>query len=182
MNLPNVISLGRLFVAPATVWLILDGHDVAALVLFVLAGISDAVDGAVAKQFGCVTELGGYLDPLADKALLLGAYLSLAARDALPIWLVILVVSRDILIVGGALLVHVLTRRLAIAPALISKVNTFMQIALAASILADLAIGLDLAPLSAILIWLVAATTTASGVAYVIRWSRTLLDAEAGNP
>jgi cardiolipin synthase len=178
VNLPNVISLARLLVAPVTVWLILEGHDGAALALFVLAGASDAADGMIAKRWSRVTTLGGFLDPLADKALLVGAYLSLAARDLLPLWLVILVVSRDILIVGGALLLFILTERLRPAPSRLSKVNTFMQIVLAGTVLGSLVVVADVRPLIEALVWAVAATTCASGAAYVISWSHKVLDSD----
>jgi cardiolipin synthase len=176
VNLPNTISLARLLVAPVAVVLISERLDTAAFALFVLAGLSDAADGLIAKRFDRVTTLGGFLDPIADKALLLGTYLSLQARDLLPLWLVILVISRDILIVGGALLIHILTERFRPRPSLVSKVNTFMQIALAAAVLAGLALGLDLEQLVAILVWVVAGTTCASGAAYVVSWSSKVVD------
>lgn len=180
MNLPNIISLARLVAAPVTVWLILTGYDTLAFSLFVTAGVSDAIDGLIARHFGRATLLGGYLDPIADKALLVGAYLSLGDRGLVPLWLVILVVSRDILIVGGAILVHTMTRRLRMEPLLVSKANTVAQIVLVAVILAGLGLGLDVARWVDPMIWVVAATTAASGAAYVVTWARRL--AAEGEP
>ena len=107
MSPPNVISLGRLLSVPLTVWVILQGYFVVAFGIFVAAGVSDAVDGFLAKRFGMETELGRYLDPLADKALLVAVFITLGQMGYLPVWLVILVVSRDVLIIGGVLLTYI---------------------------------------------------------------------------
>ncbi|MGH6946651.1 MAG: CDP-alcohol phosphatidyltransferase family protein, partial [Kiloniellales bacterium] len=96
--LPNLITLARLLVVPVAVYVILTEAFVAAFWIFVLAGISDAIDGAIAKRFRVTSELGAYLDPLADKALLVSVYVTLSQVDQLPVWLVILVVFRDVLI------------------------------------------------------------------------------------
>src|ERR1041385_9515241 len=105
--------------------------------LFVAAGVSDAVDGYLAKHFDSKTELGAYLDPLADKALLVGIYLTLGWVGLIPLWLVILVAFRDLTIVGGALLEHTITQSFKSRPMMISKINTALQIALAAIVLAQ---------------------------------------------
>ena len=173
MNLPNLISLGRLLSTPVNVWLMLIGEWRFAFALFVLAGLSDAVDGFIAKRYGMTTRLGSYLDPLADKAMLMSVYVALGVRGELPSWLVILVVSRDVLIVGGALLLLALSQSLTIEPLWISKLNTVMQIALAAVALGGLAFADALwrqavGPLAV----LVGATTVASGASYLIEWGR----------
>ena len=108
MTLPNIISLARLLSAPFNVWLILIDQWHLALVVFCLAGLSDAVDGLLAKQFGMQSRLGRYLDPIADKVLLISIFFALGAQQLLPLWLVILVVSRDILIAGGLGLLYLL--------------------------------------------------------------------------
>lgn len=181
MNIPNLISLGRLLSVPVLVWAIVDGRLMFAFVLFVVAGISDALDGFIAKRFGAESELGRFLDPLADKALLVGIYLALWSQQYLPNWLVLLVVWRDLLIVGGALLYQLLTHNLKMEPLLISKFNTLMQILLAAFILGMGAFGMDNAMVLTALIWAVALTTVLSGVTYVIGWVRKAATME-GNP
>src|SRR5260370_4856839 len=108
LNLPNVISLGRLLLVPLAISLILDGRYYAAFWIFVIAGVSDAVDGFIAKRFDRRTRLGALLDPLADKVLLVSVYVTLGVSGQLWTWLVVLVVFRDIMIVGGFLLVRAL--------------------------------------------------------------------------
>jgi len=181
VNIPNLISLGRLLSVPVLVWAIVDGRLMFAFVLFVVAGISDALDGFIAKRFGAESELGRFLDPLADKALLVGIYLALWSQQYLPNWLVLLVVWRDLLIVGGALLYQLLTHNLKMEPLLISKFNTLMQILLVAFILGMGAFGMDNAMVLTALIWAVALTTVLSGATYVIGWVRKAATME-GNP
>jgi cardiolipin synthase len=141
-----------------------------------VAGLSDAVDGALAKRFRSVAPIGAYLDPLADKALLVAVTLALATVDALPMWLVTLIVSRDVLIVGGALLYNALTNGLRMQPLAISKLNTLAQIVLVGVVLAELGLGRPVPTVSQALVWAVAASTVASGAAYVWTWSRYALE------
>jgi cardiolipin synthase len=182
VNLPNLISLARLLSVPLTIWLILQEDWLAAFGLFLLAGISDAIDGWVAKHYDMRTELGRFLDPLADKALLVSIYITLGMKGQIPAWLVILVVSRDVLIVGGALLAFAMASGLKIEPLLVSKANTAAQIALAAAVLGVLATGtgtMARLPIEA-LMWLVGATTVLSGAGYLIHWSRGQSASSAG--
>ncbi|WP_207458820.1 CDP-alcohol phosphatidyltransferase family protein [Azospirillum sp. SYSU D00513] len=174
MSIPNIISFARLLSVPLAVYLILSGDLYWAFWLFVAAGLSDALDGAVARMCRARTVLGGYLDPIADKALLVSVYVALGHVDALPLWLVILVVFRDIMIVGGVLLAYTLKESLAMQPAYISKVNTVVQLVLVTAVLAPAGLGWPLPEMFGttvmpLLIWLCAATTVASGVAYVYR-------------
>lgn len=180
MSVPNIITLGRLLAVPVEVYLILVGEFGWAFWLFVAAGISDAVDGFIARAFRARTHLGGYLDPIADKALLVSVYLALGQGGQLPVWLVILVVFRDIMIVGGVLLLYTLKESLAMQPSWSSKINTTVQIALAGLVLArfgpgfgDL-VGVDEAFVVGVMIWVVAATTAVSGAGYIIQGSRLL--------
>ena len=172
MSPPNVISLGRLLSVPLTVWVILQGYFVVAFGIFVAAGVSDAVDGFLAKRFGMETELGRYLDPLADKALLVAVFMTLGQMGYLPIWLVILVVSRDVLIVGGVILTNTFFEGCRPQPVLISKINTAAQIVLAAVVLGGIAFGLGVAPLTNVLVYAVGATTAVSGAIYLVQWGR----------
>jgi cardiolipin synthase len=174
VNLPNLISLGRLVSVPVVVYLILNGFMTIAFWLFIAAGISDGVDGYLAKTLGQSSALGAYLDPIADKTLLVGVYLTLGHAGYLPNWLVIMVVFRDLIIVGGIILLHIYTDGVRVRPLLISKVNTAAQIALIALILTELGLGMNLKVLPEVLIYTVAATTIVSGAGYIINWSRTV--------
>ena len=172
MNLPNSITLARLFCVPVVVWLILVDRMGAAFWVSFAAAISDAIDGIIAKRFRMETVLGGFLDPIADKALLVCVYIALGYEGYLPEWLVILVVFRDALIIGGALLFHTLTQSLSMKPLMISKINTTAQLLLAMLVLASEAFALNDSPGREIMVYIVAATTFASGFAYVVGWTR----------
>ena len=143
-----------------------------AFVLFLAAGVSDAVDGYLAKRFNMTTELGAYLDPLADKALIVSIYLTLGINGVIPRWLVILVVSRDILIVGGIMLSWLVGNPLKIKPLLVSKLNTVAQIVFACVVLGSLGFNYEWPMLTLILMGLVAVLTLLSVAAYVAEWVR----------
>ena len=173
VNLPNVITFLRLLAVPLTIYSILVEELTTAFWLFVAAGISDALDGAIARFWNMRTVLGGYLDPLADKALLVSVYLSLAKIGLLPLWLVVLVVFRDLLIVGGVLLAFTLGQTVRMRPLLISKLNTLTQLTLAGAVLGLSGLHLTepmLAGVSLIqgLAIVTAVTTTLSGAAYIL--------------
>ena len=170
--LPNLITLARLLAVPITVYLILQHAYGAAFWLFVAAGVSDALDGYLAKRFDLASELGAYLDPLADKALLASVFVALGYLDHVAMWLVILIVFRDVLIIGGAILYQTLTQSLEMTPLFVSKINTAVQIGLACAVLAQLGAGWDVPALTDVLVILAAATTFLSGAAYVIKWGR----------
>ncbi len=163
---PNVITFARLCAVPLAFWLVLEHRLDQAFFLFVAAGLSDAVDGWLARRYGG-NAIGALLDPVADKALLVTMYVTLAAVDALPPWLAILVVFRDLLIVGGVLILGFLGHPVIIRPLYISKLNTMFQIMLVAAILLKAGFGLSMPWVCEIMIWVVAATTLASGGAYV---------------
>jgi cardiolipin synthase len=166
VNLANIITFGRLCAVPLAFWLVLDHRLDDAFLLFVAAGLSDALDGWLARRYGG-NAVGALMDPVADKALLVTMYITLAAVDALPDWLAILVVFRDVLIVGGVIVLAVLGHAVAIRPLYISKLNTVMQIVLIGVSLLQSGFGLSIPGLTLVLIWCVAATTLASGAAYV---------------
>jgi cardiolipin synthase len=181
LSIPNLITLGRILLVPIVVWAIATpGAMWIAFVLFVVAGVSDAVDGFLAKRFGMTTELGAYLDPLADKALIVSIYISLSIIEAIPRWLVILVVSRDILIVGGIMLSWVMGSPLKIKPLLVSKLNTVAQIMFACVVLGSLGFDIQADMLKLVLMGLVAALTLLSVAAYVAEWVRHMNSAMAG--
>ncbi len=143
-----------------------------AFVLFLAAGVSDAVDGFLAKRYGMTTVLGSYLDPLADKALLVSIYVTLGVNDLLPRWLVILVVSRDVMIVGGVMLSWLVGSPVKMQPLIVSKLNTVAQIVLVCVVLGSLGFHLSLGIATHVLMYLVAATTLLSVAAYLTGWMR----------
>ncbi len=159
---------------PFLVYLLHEGEYPSALALFILAGLTDAADGFVAKRFHQETQLGKVLDPIADKALAvaLALYITLAWQGWVPFWLVVAVVSRDGIIVGGAMAFHYLTGALEITPTLLSKLNTALQLTLVALILVDAALPWELETGRGALAVLVLATTVASGLQYVVLWLR----------
>jgi cardiolipin synthase (CMP-forming) len=168
LTLPNAITLVRLCAVPLVVWLVLR-HDLGiAFWLFVAAGATDAVDGWLARR-GRASALGAVLDPVADKVLLVSMYITLAAVDVLPAWIAILVVFRDLVIVGGVLALSVAGQPVTIRPLYLSQVNTALQIALVAAALLLAALGMPARMILLPLLWLVAATTLASGAIYVRR-------------
>lgn len=182
MTPPNILSLARLISVPLIVWLMLEHRYAAAFWLFIAAGISDGVDGFLAKRFNWRTRLGSFLDPLADKALLVSIYVTLGMQGSLPSWLVILVVSRDILIVGAVLLSLFLGYGVHVEPLRISKANTVAQIGLAGLMLGSMDYGLALEWIVRLGGIVVALTTIASGTSYVAAWVREMAAWESPGP
>jgi len=178
LNLPNLISLARLFLVPLTIWLIVEGRYGIAFWVLVIAGVSDALDGFIAKRFDQRTRVGAVLDPAADKAMLVSVYVTLGMAHQLWTWLVILVVFRDVLIVSGFLLTQAVAVPKRHDPLYISKINTGMQITLVGFVLARLGLGEASGSLDFALSLAVAATTLASGLAYLVRWTRILARSE----
>lgn len=170
--LPNIITLGRILLVPVIVWAIASNQMTIAFALFVTAGLSDAVDGFLAKRFNMTSEIGALLDPLADKALLVSIYVALGVSGAIPRWIVILVVSRDIMIVGAVIVSWLLGKPVAMKPLMVSKLNTVAQVAFAALVLA--ALGFDFAPMpfDIILMGLVTILTLLSVSFYLVDWVR----------
>jgi cardiolipin synthase len=169
-SLPNLISLGRLFLAPAIVALIATQKWKEACVVFLLAGISDAVDGWLAKTFDLLSELGAYLDPLADKALIVSIYVTLAIVSVLPVTITILVVARDVMIVGAFMISLVMQKPIKVKPLLVSKFNTAAQIGFATMVLGAKAFDIPVGAWFDLPLYTVAALTLASTGAYVHQW------------
>ncbi|MBF0093569.1 MAG: CDP-alcohol phosphatidyltransferase family protein [Alphaproteobacteria bacterium] len=170
--LPNALSVARLLASPVVVWLIGEGMLTIAFWVFLAAVVTDAADGLLAKWLDARTELGSYLDPLADKALLVSVYVMFGVKGYVAGWLVILVVFRDLAIVGGAVLRKLLAGDLRMRPLLISKINTVAQILLAVLILGVLGPGADVNVAVVAMIYAVTGTTILSGLAYLATWSR----------
>jgi cardiolipin synthase (CMP-forming) len=180
VSIPNLITLGRILMVPVVVWAIIYGELWLAFVLFLAAGVSDAVDGYLAKRFNMASELGAYLDPLADKTLIVSIYVTLGIAGKIPLWLVILVVSRDIMIIGAIMLSWLLGSPLKVKPLLVSKLNTVAQIVFACVVLASLGFDLRADNLIFALIPVVAALTLLSVAAYVREFIRHMNNAEIG--
>ncbi|MGL4494846.1 MAG: CDP-alcohol phosphatidyltransferase family protein [Beijerinckiaceae bacterium] len=172
MNLPNIITLIRIILVPVIVSLVVSRAWGLAFALFVIAGISDALDGFIAKRWGMATELGATIDPLADKALLVSLYVALAFTGDIPAWLAILTVFRDIIIVAAVMVSWSLDKPLEIKPLAVSKVNTAVQIALVALVLMIKAAGIAMPELMNWAFLAVAGLTLMSGGAYLSLWVR----------
>jgi cardiolipin synthase len=170
LSIPNLITLARILLVPVVVWAIASNQMLFAFLLFAAAGVSDAVDGFLAKRFDMASQLGAFLDPLADKVLIVAIYVSLGIADALPRWLVILVVSRDLLIVGGVIFSWIVNKPVSVKPHIVSKVNTGVQLFLVGLVLAALGFGFDPGWLQILTIALVATLTLASVAIYLREW------------
>ena len=180
LSIPNLITLARILLVPVVVWAITSGAMKTAFLLFLAAGVSDAVDGFLAKRFGMQTELGAYLDPLADKAMIVSIYVALGFVNVIPRWLVILVVSRDIMIVSAVMLSWLVGRPVAIKALAISKANTVAQIVLALLALASQAFAFDAEPILTLMMALVTVLTLLSIAFYLAAWVRHMNAAESG--
>jgi cardiolipin synthase len=172
MTIPNLITIARLIMVPIVIVMIMQQRWAAAFILFVVAGVSDGIDGFIARHFNMKSEFGAYIDPLADKSLLVSIYVALAVVGAIPSWLAIIVVSRDAMIVSAVLLSWVMSRPVEIKPIMVSKLNTVAQIGFAAFALAANAYGVELGGLEEIVMLAVATLTVASAGAYLGGWLR----------
>jgi cardiolipin synthase len=170
INLPNFITIGRLVLVPVLIVMITQGRWMSAVICFLIAGVSDAVDGFLARRLSLRTELGAYIDPLADKALLMSIYVTLAVVGALPGWLAITVVSRDVMIMVGVVVAWLIERPVAIKPLVVSKVNTAAQIGFAGLVLAANAFEFELGGAREWMMALIAVLTVASAGAYLLTW------------
>lgn len=169
-EIPNLISIARIILVVPIVYTLIKGMYDTALILFVIAGISDGLDGFLAKHFGWVTKLGGILDPLADKILLVSCYVVLGWQGTIPVWLVAAVIIRDVIIVIGGVVYHFRVEAVEALPSIISKVNTFMQIVAVVAVMVDRALW-DMSPVMLeTLFYITLVTTLASGFDYVWRW------------
>jgi cardiolipin synthase len=171
LTLPNFLTLLRILAIPVFLVLLTGGNHAAAFILFLAAGMTDAIDGAVARLTDSRSELGAVLDPMADKLLLLSSFVVLGANGVIAPWLVVLVISRDVIVVLGYLLIYLVHQEaMAVDPSRLGKFNTFFEISTVGFALMTLA--RPLLPLSTTLDvfqWVTAVTTAASGTQYVYR-------------
>lgn len=169
-SVPNLITIGRLILTPVIVDLMVTQNWSWAFWVFVLAGVSDAIDGWLARSFDLRSELGAVLDPIADKALIMSMFITLAAVGRLPAWVAIMIVSRDLMILGAVVISWQLGRPIEVNPLMISKATTLLQLILAAVILSGEAFGLEIGGVVGLLILIVTALTVASASVYLWRW------------
>ena len=172
LTIPNLITIMRFVLVPAVVLAMLNMRWDWAFAGFLVAGISDGVDGFIARRFNQHSKLGAYLDPMADKVLLVSVFVVMGFIGQLPLWLVVTMVSRDALIICAVLLSTVMAHPVEMKPLYVSKANTAAQIVLAAAVLGELALGLHLDPLRPALILLSGVLTVASAAAYLVAWLR----------
>jgi cardiolipin synthase len=169
MNIPNLITLLRIILVPIIVILLIQGFFLKALIVFVVAGLSDALDGFLARVLHQQTALGAYLDPIADKALA-SSFLTLSILHIIPSWLAVIVISRDFIILLGISVLSIMSISVEIRPTFISKVTTALQL-----ITVLLALSLQCLPCSVngiwslVIYWVTAFFTIISGLNYMAR-------------
>jgi cardiolipin synthase len=179
ISIPNILTLLRILLTPLFIILLLRRLYPQGLLVFVLAGVSDALDGFIARYFDQRTQLGAYLDPLADKLLLVSAFVCLGVLEVLPAWLAVIVITRDILIVLGIAILTITEKPYEVQPSFISKCTTAAQLATVAVILLHQSFGrlsIALTPLY----WLVAGLTILSGLHYIYLGMVILQEEERG--
>ncbi len=171
MNLPNTLTVLRILMIPFFVITLTYGKYALSLILFIAAALTDALDGFIARIQNKKTAIGKFLDPLADKALVLTSFIIFAILGWIPKWLAITVISRDVIIVVGSAILYIITGNLKVSPSLIGKATTFSQLFLAAILL--LLVNLNsLKALPSVIIWITGILTIASGIQYIYRGFR----------
>lgn len=173
MTIPNLITACRIILAPIFIIYLLQDRFLAALVVFTLAGLSDAVDGLIARLFDQKTRLGSYLDPLADKILLVAAFVTLAVRGFIPPWLAVLCISRDILILLGTLILSLSGVDFRVRPSIVSKLTTFFQLLTVFLVLSQYPLHLS-GQFIPYAFFVTGVLTISSGLHYMYFWFRTM--------
>lgn len=173
MTIPNLITACRIILAPIFVIYLLEDRFLAALAVFTLAGVSDAADGFIARVFNQKSRLGSYLDPLADKILLVAAFITLAVRGFVPPWLAVLAISRDVLILLGTLILSLSGIEFAVRPSVVSKLTTFFQLLTVFLVLAQNQFHFS-SRFAELAFFATGALTIASGLHYMYFWFRTM--------
>lgn len=169
-QIPNLLTLARIAVCPILVLLLHNGNYELALMLFLAAGLTDALDGYIAKRFDCISNFGAVLDPVADKLLIASTYIMLAILGDIPFWLLIVVMFRDLVIVVGYFIFVLMGIEIPMRPSYSSKVNTFVQISLMVAVLLEKASIIQVPLIVEVLIFGVLITTIVSGIQYVWLW------------
>ena len=175
LNMPNTITAIRFVLTPVFVLFLIEGEFPYAFLVFIGAAVTDGLDGLIARLLKQKTTLGSYLDPIADKLMLSSAYIALAAIEVIPVWLAVVVISRDVLITMGALVVTIFEGTFMMHPSIISKITTVSQISTV--ILVLMAQFMSISPtLPRVLFWLTTVFTTVSGLHYIYFGLRILND------
>ncbi|WP_210260282.1 CDP-alcohol phosphatidyltransferase family protein [Hongsoonwoonella zoysiae] len=182
VTVPNFITIARLIAVPVFVWLVVDGREATAFWVFLAAGISDAADGYIARQFDLRSQLGAYLDPIADKSLLVAAFVSLGLAGLIPSWLVIAAVARDFLIIGAVVVSWVMDHPVTVKPLFVSKANTLSQITLITFVLGQAAFNVSVDMVEAAMVWITGSLTLVSAAAYLVTWLRHMAGEEISQP
>ena len=177
-HLPNIISFLRIILVAPIVWALLNNQYDLAVILFVIAGISDGVDGYLAKRFDWTSRFGGVLDAIADKLLLVSTFICLWLLAVFPLWLVALIIIRDVLIVGGGVIYNLKVEKFIAEPSVMSKLNTLLQIVLATVGVLSLGLLNVSAVMIDVLSWAVAITVVVSGFGYANTWGRRVVKRE----
>jgi len=170
LNVPNVLTLARIIMTPVIVYMVLTEQAWLALALMVVAGITDMLDGAIARYFNLRTTVGAYLDPLADKIMLISLFVTLFIVEQVPLFVFLAIIFRDLIIVLGAITYEIVTHRLTMQPSFVSKTTTFTQIVYAVLLLLNMAMVIP-AMLLQITMWLTFLLTCASGLHYLVSWT-----------
>jgi cardiolipin synthase len=165
-NIPNLLTIVRILLTPFFVILLLKDMFGTALAVFAVAGVSDALDGFIARYYNQRTSLGAYLDPIADKILLSAAFIGLAVLKIIPGWLAVIVISRDVLIFIGIAIFTITEKKYKVSPSIVSKCTTTAQITTIIVTLLNVNLS-GLITLREILFWTTAALTTISGFHYI---------------
>ena len=180
MNIPNLLTILRILLTPLFIICLMRDLPWLALVVFTVAGISDGLDGLIARYFNQRTTLGAYLDPIADKFLLMSAFISLAVFEMIPGWLTVIVICRDVVIVLGIAILTITNKKYEIAPTLISKTTTVSQITTVILVLLTPWLAI-LSKVMGLLVWITAVLTTISGLNYIYRGLNILQDTSNNN-
>ncbi|MFO8165922.1 MAG: CDP-alcohol phosphatidyltransferase family protein [Thermodesulfobacteriota bacterium] len=165
MTIPNLLTVLRVLLVPIFIIYIINDRAMGSLIIFLIASISDALDGFIARIFHQKSDLGAHLDPLADKILLISAYITLAVLKMIPPWLAILIISRDVIILLGVLVLYINRRPVKVHPSLLSKSTTCLQIGTILMILSSGYISIE--PIKIYAFWFTAGLTIASGLQYI---------------
>lgn len=169
-DIPNALCILRMLLVAPIVWLLLDGEHGWVLLIFFVAGFTDGLDGYLAKRFEWRSRLGGILDPLADKLLLVSSFLTLGIVGLAPMWLLVIVIARDVIIVSGAIAYRTLIGDFEASPTRVSKANSALQLLYVLSAVADAGFGMPGRPVVDLLGYGVLATTVVSGIDYMVTW------------
>ena len=179
INIPNLLTLGRILLTPVIVYFILMDQPLQALIFMAIAGFTDMLDGAIAKHCNMRTTVGAYLDPLADKLMLVSTIVCLFYVDEVPLFVFLAVIFRDAIIIGGAALYELVTRRLRMEPTFLSKTTTVAQIFYVLLALLHMAYGFP-ETLMQFAVWITFSLTVVSGVQYMVLWTLKAVHAEKG--